>query len=250
MAGTPAKGHRFATVKGGRNRLTPSTKDRRLNPIYTVEEAAEYLSIPPNTLRAWTLGRRKANSLNEYYPAVLEFVDHQLRRLSFYDLVEAHILRAAVEKNVPIKQVKRGLAYLKEQYPGQARPLLSFDFFTEGKNLLIGGMLGSKEKNREALVNASRHGQLEITSVLEEHLQLISRDANRMPDTLFPKTGNRIVSITTGIVSGRPVIEGTRIPTAVIAQRFRAGEKPADIARDYEIPVEAIEAAIQYEKAA
>jgi uncharacterized protein (DUF433 family) len=224
--------------------------DRREKPIYSVEEAAGYLGIPVNTLYAWTLGRRRPGSQSEYYPSVLQFVDRRTRQLSFFDLVEAHILRAAVDKNIPLKRIKQGLEYVRKEYPQHPRPLLTWDFRTDGKDLLVGGMLGSKEKDKEALVNASHHGQLEITGVIEEYLELIGWDSEGHPDTIFPKLGRRIVSISSGIVSGRPAIEGTRIPTAVIAQRFRAGETADDLATDYKLPPETIEAAIKYEKAA
>lgn len=242
--------HRLRLIKGNRPPVQESIQDRRLRPRYTVDEAAEYLAIPRGTLRAWAFGRRKAGTEREHYPSVLEFVDHEHHLLSFYDLVEAHILRVSVEFDVPLRQVKRGLRYLKEQYPDQSRPLLGFDFYTEGKHLLVGGMLGSRKKDKEALVNASRQGQLEMVPVLEDLLTLIGRDKNHMPDTLFPKRGNRIVSITSGIVSGRPVIEGTRIPTSVVAQRVQAGESPAEVAKDYGLSLEKIEAAIRYEKSA
>jgi len=182
--------------------------------------------------------------------------------LSFYDLVEAHILRAAVERHVPLKQLKRGLAYLRKKHPLNPRPLLTYDFLTEGKYLLVGGMLGSKEKDQDALVNASIHGQLELTGVLREHLRLllhgiddslnlIARDRkSKLPNTLFPKDGHHIVSITPGVVSGRPAIEGTRIPTRIIAQRFNAGEDAKTLAKDYRLPKEKVEAAIKYETAA
>jgi uncharacterized protein (DUF433 family) len=71
-----------------------------------------------------------------------------------------------------------------------------------------------------------------------------------MPDTLFPKDGHKLASITSGVFSGRPVVEGTRIPTAVIAQRFKAGEGVNALAKDYHLSKEKIEAAIQYEEAA
>jgi uncharacterized protein (DUF433 family) len=71
-----------------------------------------------------------------------------------------------------------------------------------------------------------------------------------LPTTLFPKDGGKVVSITSGIFSGRPVIEGTRIPTAVIAQRYQAGEDVKALARDYRISKGKIEAAIKYENAA
>jgi uncharacterized protein (DUF433 family) len=237
------RGRILALIKGRR------LADRREFPAYSVEEAAGYLGIPVNTLYAWTLGRRKANS-EDIYPAVLQFVDHRSRRLSFFDLVEAHILRAAIDKKVPLKNIKKGLQFVRDQYPKYERPLLSLEFQTDGKHLLVGGMLGAREKDREALVNASVHGQLEMTQVIQQFLDLIGRDPQGDPDTLFPKTGGRIVSLSSGIVSGRPAIEGTRIPTAIVAQRFRAGETAVELADDYRISLEAIEAAIKYEKAA
>ncbi len=237
-------------IKTGGELVPLPPRDRRLSPRYTVSEASEYLSIPRDTLRAWTFGRRRPGTEHEYYPSVLEFVDHERKLLSFYDLVEAHILRAAVECGASIAQVKRGLSFLKAHYPTEPRPLLTLDFYTDGKYFLVGGMLGTREKDREALVNASRCGQLEMTPIIEELLKLIGRDNNNMPDTLFPKKGNGIISITSEVVAGKPVIEGTRIPTSVIAQRVHAGETASDLAADYSVSLEQIEAAIKYEKAA
>jgi uncharacterized protein (DUF433 family) len=239
--------------------MPDSSTDRRLTPVYSVEEAAGYLRIPINTLRSWTLGRRKASG-HGYYEPVLKFVNEDMHRLSFYDLVEAHILRAAVDQNVPLQQLRRGLEYLREHHPDDPRPLLTYNFQTDGKYLLVGGMLGPKDKDREVLLNASAHGQLEMKELLSAHLQLIKgfdeyfelvgRDRrSKMPDTLFPKDGRKIISITSGVYSGRPVIEGTRIPTSIVAQRFLAGESPAALAKDYRISKEKIEAAIRYEKA-
>jgi uncharacterized protein (DUF433 family) len=236
-----------------------ANQDQRLKPTYSIEEAAGIIRIPMNTLYAWTVGRRKANNSGFYEP-VLNFVDQNVRRLSFFDLVEAHILRAAVEQHIPLQQMKRGLAYLRKTHPNNLRPLLTYDFKTEGKFLLVGGMLGSKGKDKEALLNASSYGQLEMTPILEPHLRLLKgldeyldllgRDRSRMPDTLFPRDGHHIISITSGVVSGRPVIEGTRIPTSIVAQRFKAGEDAKALAKDYRIAKEKIEAAIKYEAAA
>lgn len=234
-------------------------KDRRLSPVYSVEEAAGYLHIPAATLRAWTSGRKMVTG-DGYYEPVLQDVDRRVGRLSFYDLVEAHILRAAIEKHVPLAQLRKGIAYLRGKHPTNPRPLLKYSFLTDGKFLLVGGMLGPKSRDRDVLLNASSYGQLEMAGVIQQHLQLVKsfdeyatmlgRDQSKMPDTIFPKGGRRIVSITSGVFSGRPVIEGTRIPTSVVAQRFQAGEDVKALARDYRIPKEKIEAALQYETAA
>jgi uncharacterized protein (DUF433 family) len=52
------------------------------------------------------------------------------------------------------------------------------------------------------------------------------------------------------IAFGRPVIAGTRIPTAEVAERFNAGDLNMDIAADYECPASQIEEAIRWERAA
>jgi uncharacterized protein (DUF433 family) len=223
--------------------------DRREKPIYTVEEAAHYLAIPASTLSTWALGREKS-ATEESYPPTLEHVDRYRRQLSFFDLVEAHILRATTEKRLPLRRVKQGLALLKQYYPTLDRPLLSLQFLTEGKNLLVRGLLQDESAQGGKLTNLSVHGQIEMEKLIEEHLQLISRDALGMPYILYPKTGSGKVSMTPGLLSGRPVIDNTRIPTAVVAQRFKAGESPDELAADYKLSREAIEAALRYEKAA
>jgi uncharacterized protein (DUF433 family) len=91
----------------------------------------------------------------------------------------------------------------------------------------------------------------QLLSSLDEYFGLVGRDRkSKLPTTLFPKDGGKVVSITSGVFSGRPVIEGTRIPTSVVAQRYLAGEGIGALARDYHIPKDKIEAAIKYEEAA
>lgn len=234
------------SVKGN---IVETYSDRRDKPIYTVEDAARFLAIPPSTLYAWALGRPKTATEEEYEP-FLEHVDRYKRLLSFFDLVEAHILRATTEKHVPLRRVKKGLALLKRYYPTLDRPLLSLQFKTEGKNLLAKGLLIDEEELGGKIVNLSEQGQIVLEKLIEEHLELIERDPFGVPNTLFPKTGEGKVSITAGLLSGRPVIDKTRIPTSIIAQRFKAGERPEELASDYKLSRDAIDAALRYEKAA
>ncbi len=48
----------------------------------------------------------------------------------------------------------------------------------------------------------------------------------------------------------RPVLAGTGIPTAVLADRYKAGESMGDLADDYECERDLIEEAIRCELAA
>jgi uncharacterized protein (DUF433 family) len=57
----------------------------------------------------------------------------------------------------------------------------------------------------------------------------------------------KLVMIDPEIQFGRPVLTGSGIPTLVIADRYKAGESIADLARDYHRPEEQIEEAIRCE---
>jgi uncharacterized protein (DUF433 family) len=55
------------------------------------------------------------------------------------------------------------------------------------------------------------------------------------------------VEIDPRVAFGRPVLIGRGVPTAVLADRFKAGDSLADLAEDYDTSTENIEAAIRSE---
>lgn len=70
-------------------------RDPREIPLYTVAEAAGYLHLPRATLRSWVDGRTYTASGEERRPPrLIERPDPGDDRLSFNNLVEAHVLRA------------------------------------------------------------------------------------------------------------------------------------------------------------
>ena len=104
------------------------------------------------------------------------------------------------------------------------------------------------------IINLSQTGQIEMTDLIHAYLERVERDAKGMPIKLYPfmrsqppKEQPRTVVIDPRISFGRPVIAGTGIPTAVLAERFKAGDQPPDLARDYGASEEAIWDAIRCE---
>jgi len=100
--------------------------------------------------------------------------------------------------------------------------------------------------------------------LIRTHLQRIDRDPNGMPISLYPftykpaATGarggeharaelSRTVVIDPRIAFGRPVLAGTAMPTAVLADRFKAGDSLNEMAGDYGAQEEAIVEAIRCE---
>ena len=105
------------------------------------------------------------------------------------------------------------------------------------------------------LVNVSRGGQLAIRNVVEEYLRRIDRDPTKLlPVRLYPFLRSshqaeepKRVMIDPLVAFGRPVLVKTGVPTAIVAERFYAGDSTDELGRDYGVEREEIEEAVRYE---
>jgi uncharacterized protein (DUF433 family) len=219
--------------------------DKRELPIYPISEAARYLRIPASTIRWWVTGETGPKK----YKPIICLPEDGNNLLSFINLTELHILDAIRRKHrIPLPKVRKALDFLTEHYPSNYSSnhlLAEEDFATDGKNLFA-------EKYGH-LVNLSAEGQLAIRELLEAHLERIERDPAGIPVRLYPYVRKkelqepRVVVIDPNVSFGRPSLVGTGIATAVIAERFRAGESLGDLAEDYGRRQDEIEEAIRCE---
>jgi uncharacterized protein (DUF433 family) len=89
--------------------------------------------------------------------------------------------------------------------------------------------------------------------VLTQHLERIEPDDSGLAIKLYPFTRSdeahnpRLVVIDPRIAFGRLVIDGTGIPTSIIAERYKAGDSLQDLTEDYDCDLSQIEEAIRCE---
>jgi len=219
----------------------------RRTPAYPFVEAAHYLNLPVTTLRAWCVGTTyfHANRKRKFQN-VINLDGEPSEGLSFLNLVEAHVLAAIRRRHrVSLPKVREALLYVRDELNVE-RPLAHARFQTDGVDLLV-EQLGS-------LVNVSQAGQLEMASMLNAYLKRIRRDPEGVPIKLFPFTRLNAVEdapmpvvMNPRVAFGRPVLVERGVPTAVLADRFKAGDSLADLSKDYDAPTEAIEEAIRCE---
>ncbi len=219
-------------------------RDPRKIPIYSTVEAAHYLRIPSNTIRSWVYGRDYETSGGARRAKPLVHPADPRGILSFVNMLELHVLGAIRRQHqVDMKRVRTALEFLEKRF-GSEHPLVDEVMDTDGKSLFV--------TKYGALINASQEGQGAMAEILDAHLKRIERDENGLAIRLFPFTRRgtdspRIVSIDPMVAFGRPVLIGSRITTADVADRFKAGESPADLAHDYGRPQTEIEEAIRCE---
>jgi uncharacterized protein (DUF433 family) len=213
----------------------------RDTPLYSQAEASLYLNIPRSTLRYWAFGDKR--DAHKALPVVM--VPSHSNQLSFFNLVELHVLNSIRKDfNIVLPDVRRALKYIEREL-GISRPLLNQEFETDGVSLFV--------KKYGELINVTYDGQYVMEDILKDSLTRIKRDAKKIPIKLFPYTRSdqenspRVICMTPSLFSGRPVIDGTGISTAVIADRYKAGDSVRAIAKDFKQETNVIEEAIRCE---
>ena len=215
---------------------------------YTIADAAHHLRMPAATVRSWLVGRPypTTGGRKQFIPLVT-MADNEGQLLSFRDLVELHVLGVVRSHRVKVRQIRTAIDYLHDNFD-DPHPLSSRQMLTDGKDLFI--------EHFEKLINISQRGQTEMKELLDMYLSRIQWDHAGIPIRLYPFTRDRIqdapqkVAIDPRIHFGDPCLAGTRIPTSIIIERYRAGDSIQELAEDYGRPVNEIEEAIRYEERA
>ena len=237
-----------ATLQALQLDMVERDKNSRDQPAYPLAEAARYLRLPAPTLRSWVLGRSypKAGGLEQFQP-LIPLAQEKPPALSFYNLVEAHVLHSLRSTHgVEIKEVRKAIAYAESQLNIQ-RLLLHQELRTGAGQLFL-------EKYGE-LINLNRSGQIAMRKLFEGYLERVQWDEWQFPVRLYPfvvgeSPAARTIAIDPAVAFGRPVVARTRVSTATIVERLDAGETPEELAEDYGLKPEEIEEAVIYERAA
>ncbi|HUA16131.1 MAG TPA: DUF433 domain-containing protein [Verrucomicrobiae bacterium] len=229
----------YSDASMARKRITRFAGDILEHPRYSIEEAAAYLHIPKSTLAAWTRGQHYTTKYGKKvtFDPVLELVDKRNGLLSFNNFAEAHILRCTRERNVPLKNVRLALSYVRRALPDEPHPLLHKDFRTYGSDVFI--------QHLGQTVNATRQGQLAMRKLLGRYLKRLKRDeVTGALLELYPiKT--RHLAINPFISAGKPVVKGTGINAMVLLGRLKSGESNEDVAKDYGLTIGEVKSAVK-----
>jgi uncharacterized protein (DUF433 family) len=215
---------------------------------YGMAEAARYLKLPSATLRSWLVGRPypKGDTVATFRPLIRPARKQPLL-LSFYNLVEAHVLRSLrTEHGIAISKVREAIKFAEGRL-GIERLLLNKALSTHAGSVFL------EEYGR--LINLTNSGQLAMRRMLEAHLKRVEWDDRAFPIRLYPyvstqASATRPIAIDPSIAFGRPVVLRMCVSTEAIAGRLDAGETVADLAEDYDLKPEEIEEAVLYERAA
>lgn len=196
--------------------------------IYDPTETARLARVHPDTLVRWTTGSQPLVT-----PALGRFFD-------FEDLVSLLVIAELWRRNVPTNEIQRGIHALAEEL-GVDRPLAHVEASTR---LATVGRAFFADVGEWA--DAGKGLQLAFLPMIEPVLRPLEYGSIGMANLWRPLDS---VTASPAVQAGTPCVEATRIPTATLSGLVDAGERIEDIAFDYDLLIEQIEAALRFEAA-
>ncbi len=223
-------------------------------PLYRLWEGARFVGVAPSTLRKWVHGRdyRAGGSLKFSRP-VIEPADPDTGRLSFANLLEAHILEATRKDHISLPDVRYAIETIRKDDPSERHPLLTGRFYRHGKKLFVDSL------HEKIAASRPHEGQRPLPDILDSILQQIGRDLDfyldridrdedENPYQLFPVRRNehKVVAVNFEIAGGQPVVAGTGIQIEFLRDLQRSGMNIPDIASQYRLKSQVVAEAIEY----
>ena len=220
-------------------------KDPRGLARYTYPEAARATGVPATTIAVWVKGQEypRKNDRGFAQPVI---TSPDGGKLSFFNLIEVHVLRSLRTRHaVKLEHVRRAAALAEKKY-NVPKLLISEQLRFDAGGLFL-------ERYGE-LLQLTPAEQYSIKDVLGVYLDRIEFE-DGLPRGFSPlerltPTGRKLILVNPLISFGRPIIRRVGVTTRAIADRINAGESEDSIIADYGLEEAELKEALAYESAA
>lgn len=204
-------------------------------PLYNLTEASLYLGLSPRTFWDWVHGQGRSEPLisntagaRRGEPAV-----------SFIGLSEAMVLRAFRKAGLTMQYIRKALRALQEDATAagiDARyALASQRLYKHGARVLVD--YSDDDETRRLFELVSKN--MVFTPIVENHLQRITYGEDGWASRLIlPATPTELVTVDPLRAAGQPLTIRGGARVVDIIDRFRGGEAPDFIGRDFGLPPE------------
>ena len=237
MVSTTAGGERASNdLYGG--------KDPRDLARYSYSEAARATGVPASTITSWVKTKSTRKAEGGFFQPVIERPGEG--RLSFFNLIEVHVLRSLRTKHsVQLEHVRHAAKVAEEQFKIQ-RLLLSEQLRSAAGHLFL--------ERYGQIVQLSPVEQLVMKELLQTYMSRIDFEGG-VPSDFSPlerltETGRKLILVSPFVSFGRPVVRRLGITTHAIAERINAGDSEGEVMEDFGLLAAELKEALAYESAA
>lgn len=206
--------------------------------IYPLGQAARLLRVRPGTLRYWI------QEHGQVQPAVHRSFDGDV--LSFAELIEYHFVKMFLDKGVSFQAIRKAAKVAAAKFDVEY-PFTMKRFDTDGKTIFA---TLAKKETRKQVVEDLQKGQLVFQQIIRPFFQKLDYGALNDAARYWPLQKSGRVVLDPDRRFGQPIDAETGVPTRAIYEAVTAGDGQdvKAVASWFEIPVEAVKAAMRFEK--
>lgn len=216
--------------------------------LYTFHEAALLTKIPVRDLRRWLDGyayRDKKHAAVSVDPLrETELADDSLDGISFHDLLEVRFVHAFRKHGVSLQAIRlasqRARGLFKTDYP-----FTSHRFRTDGRTIFASAIEETGETELLDLVKQ----QYAFRKIIEPSLHRgIEFGADQLAARWYPSPRSKAIVLDPAMAFGKPIVTNGSVRTSILYDAFKAEGNKNFVAKLYEVPVTAVDAAIAFEE--
>lgn len=216
--------------------------------LYTFPEAALLTKIPVRDLRRWLDGysyrgkKHEQVSVDPLWETAL--ADDDLDGISFHDLLEVQFVHAFREHGVSLQTIRVASQRARELFKTDY-PFTSQQFRTDGRTIFASAIEETGETELLDLVKQ----QYAFRKIIEPSLRTgIEFGSDRLATRWYPSPRSKAIVLDPAIAFGKPIVTHGSVRTSVLSEAFNAEGDKNFVARLYEVPVAAVDAAIAFEE--
>lgn len=212
--------------------------------LYTFPEAARLTKIPVRDLRRWLRGCAYRGTSAAAAPLWKAEFDEKVAGIGFHDLLEVRFVRAFRQHVVSLQTIRqasrRARELLATDYPFTSRL-----FQTDGRTIFASAM---EETGETALLDLVRN-QYAFRKVIEPSLYRgIEFGEDQIAARWYPAPKSRAIVLDPNIAFGKPIVTNGAVRTSILYDAYAADRDKNLVAKLYEVPVSAVDAAIVFEE--
>lgn len=219
--------------------------------LYSLPEAARYLRVPAITLRRWTEGytftsgtRQKRHS-SSVLPGQPFIVDGETV-ITFADLIELQFVQLFRKHGVSMAVIRAAAARAAQMFETD-HPFNVHRFQTDGRRIFAEiDPSRIEEVPRERIVQDMTLGQTVIGPIAQIYFRKLDYDNDKV-SRWWPIGKDSRVVLDPERNFGKPTDAASSVPLHPLYRMVRTGESIEAVAHWYDVDVEAVEAALQFE---
>lgn len=213
--------------------------------VYLYAEVDRLIGLSTGTARRWINGYERSGTV---YPPILRVAPRDTEWATWGEFVESRILAEYRDENIPTSRLRGAIDGLRRRYGidyplAHLRPYLA----VHDRDLTISGEDVGLSEDEQMVVRTGQQllGGASWNLIVQASLAQDERGEKIVtelrPDLAFPD-----IVISPDRYSGQPTFGGRRVSVATIAGMANAGERHEDLAADYGLSLEQVQAAIDY----